>query len=140
MVTPSRPIYTDDERAFLANHVWAILATGRQEGSPQQAMLGYTVDDQGRLLVSTRVTSAKWQNITRQPKVSVTVPDGRVSLVVYGTAETIDADPERAELSADVLAVVLGQGRPDPGTIVGWLDQDKRGVIRITPDRVLFHE
>jgi hypothetical protein len=84
--------------------------------------------------------SAKWQNITRQPKVSVTDSDGRVHLVVYGTAETVDADPPRAELSADVLAVVQGPDRPEPSTIVGWLDQDKRGISRITPDKVLLHE
>src|SRR4051794_33638625 len=84
--------------------------------------------------------AAKWQNITRQPKVCVAVPDGRVHLVVYGTAEVIDADPQRAELSADVLAVVRGPDRPEPSTIIGWLDQDKRGILRITPDKVLLHE
>lgn len=133
-------MYSDDERQFLGEHRWAILATGREDGSPQQAMVGYSVDNEGRLLVSTRTTSAKWHNIARSSKVSITVPDGRVSLVVYGVAETFDTDPERAELSADVLAVVLGQDRPDPVAIAGWLDQDKRGVIRITPERAIFHE
>lgn len=133
-------MYSDDQQKFLADHRWAVLATGRADGSPQQSMVGYTLDEQGRLLVSTRLPSAKWHNITRQPKVSVTVPDGRVNLVVYGTAETIDTDPQRAELSADVLAVVRGPDRPEPSTIVGWLDQDKRGISRITPDKVLLHE
>lgn len=132
-------MYTNEEKAVLLAHQWAVLATGRTDGSPQQAMVGYTLDNDGRLLISTRVPMAKWRNITRQPKVSVSVPDGRVNLVVYGTAETIDADPEHAELSADVLAVVLGQDRPDPSAIVGWLDQDKRGIVRITPHKVLFH-
>lgn len=132
-------MYTDEERAYLLAHKWGVLATGRTDGSPQQAMLGYALDAEGRLLISTRVTSAKWSNIVRQPKVSISVPDGRVNLVVYGTAETFGADPERAELSADVLAVVLGGGRPNPSDIVGWLDQDSRGVIRITPEKALFH-
>lgn len=132
-------MYTDDERAFLVAHKWGILGTGRHDGSPQQSMVGYAVDDGGRLLISTRVTSAKWRNATRQPKVSVSVPDGRVNLVVYGTAETFDADPERAELSADVLAVVFDQSRPDPSTLVMWLDSDSRGIIRITPTKALFH-
>ena len=133
-------MYSDDQKRFLADHRWAVLATSKRDGSPQQSMVGYTIDDSGRLLISTRLPSAKWQNITRQPKVSVTIPDGRVSLVVYGTAETIDADPQRAELSADVLAVVRGPDRPDPSTIVGWLDQDKRGILRITADKVFLHE
>jgi hypothetical protein len=72
--------------------------------------------------------------------VCLTVPDGRVHLVIYGTAETIEGDPERAELTADVLAVVRGPGRPDPATIAGWLEQEQRRILRITPDKVWLHE
>ena len=68
------------------------------------------------------------------------MPHGRVHVVVYGTAETVDEDPERAELSADVLAVVRGPDRPDPSSIVGWLDEQHRVVLRITPDKILMHE
>lgn len=132
-------MYTDEERTYLLEHTWGVLATGRNDGSPQQAMVGYSLDSDGRIVISTRVTSAKWLNVVRQPRVSVSVPDGRVNLVVFGTAETFDTDPERAELSADVLEVVLGQGRPDPSTLVAWLDHDNRGVVRITPDKALFH-
>lgn len=130
---------TDDEKAYLLAHKWGILATGRNDGSPQLAMVGYSIDDDERLLISTRVTSAKWRNLLRQPKVSISIPDGRLNLVIYGAAETFDTDPERAELSADVLAVVLSQDRPDPSTLVEWLDLDSRGVVRVTPDKALFH-
>jgi hypothetical protein len=61
-------------------------------------------------------------------------------VVVYGTAEAIDTDPERAELSADVLAVVRGVERPEPSTIVGWLDENHQVVLRITPEKALMHE
>jgi PPOX class probable F420-dependent enzyme len=131
---------TDTQRAFLADHRWAVLATGRKDGTPQQAMVGYIVDGEGRLLISTPTPTAKWRNILRNPKVCLTVSDVRVCVVVYGSAETIEADPERAELSADILAVVRGPERPDPATIIGWLDQDQRGVLRITPQKVLYHE
>ena len=91
---------------MLAQRRWAVLATGRLDGSPQQAMVGYALDGEGRILVITRAFTAKWRNALRQPRVSLTVPDGRRHVVVHGTAEAIDTDPERAELSADVLAVV----------------------------------
>ena len=133
-------LYTDQQHSFLADHVWAVLATGRGDGSPQQAMVGYTLDAEGRILISTQTTTAKWTNAVRRPKVSLTVPDGRVHLVVYGVADTVVSDPERAELSADVLAVVRGPDRPDPSAIVGWLDEQRRGVLRITPEKVLLHE
>ena len=133
-------IYTDKQAQFLANHVWGVLATGRRDGSPQQAMVGYTLDAQGRILVSTPAPTAKARNALRQPKLSLAVPDGRVNVIVYGLAETIDADPERAELSADVLAVVRGPQRPDPSTIIGWLNEQQRIVLRITPEKVMMHE
>jgi PPOX class probable F420-dependent enzyme len=132
-------VYTSEEKAFLEGHVWAVLATGRRDGSPQQGMIGYTLDDAGRLLISTRTPTARWHNIGRNPLVSVTVPDGRVHLLLYGTADLITDDPERAELTADILAVVRGPERPDPSSIVGWMNEEHRGVVRVTPTKVLLH-
>ena len=86
-------VYTDEQRAFLEDHRWAVLATGRADGSPQQAMVGYRLDGEGRILISTQAFTAKWRNALRRPRVSVTVPDGRVHVVVYGFAEGIDSDP-----------------------------------------------
>ncbi len=107
-----------DHRTFLDDHLWAVLATGRADGSPQQSMIGYAVDDEGRLVISAKAYTAKWKNAVRQPKVSVTVPDGRAHLVIYGDAETIDADPLRAELTADVFAAMSGAERMDPAALV----------------------
>jgi PPOX class probable F420-dependent enzyme len=132
--------YTEEQRRFLEAHRWGVLATGRADGSPQQAMVGYTLDDEGRVLVLTQAFTAKWRNAMRCPRVCLTVPDGRVHVVVYGVAEGIEADPERAESSADVLAVVRGADRPDPASIIGWLDENQHTILRITPQKVLLHE
>ncbi|MGK0276664.1 MAG: hypothetical protein ACI9N0_003059 [Ilumatobacter sp.] len=102
---------------FLRAHVWAVLATGRADGSPQQLMVGYAVDDEGRLVMSAKAFTAKWKNALRQPKVSLTVPDGRTHLVVYGEVEAIAADPLGAELTADVFAALSGNPAPDPSSI-----------------------
>jgi PPOX class probable F420-dependent enzyme len=128
-----------DADAFLRDHVWAVLATGRRDGSPQQSMVGYLVDADGRIVVSVKSYTAKWRNALRQPRVSLTVPDGRVHLVVYGEAEAIDADPERAELTADVFARLSNGPRPDPASIVPMLDEQQRTVLRITPTKVQLH-
>ena len=125
---------------FARAHVWAVLATGRADGSPQQSMVGYLVDDEGRLLISAKAYTAKWKNAVRQPKVSVTVPDGRVHLVVYGDVEAIDADPLRAELTAQVFGALSGNPAPDPASIIPMLDEQQRVVLRITPTKLLFQE
>ncbi|MEZ5168374.1 MAG: TIGR03618 family F420-dependent PPOX class oxidoreductase [Acidimicrobiales bacterium] len=131
--------WNDDEREFLAAHTWGILATGRRDGSPQQSMVGYAVDAEGALVVSAKAYTAKWKNAVRQPKVSITVTEGRAHLVIYGTAEAIDADPRRAELTASVFAALSGGEAPDPASIGPMLDEQQRTVLRIVPDKTVFH-
>ena len=131
-------MYTDEQQQYLDDHMWAVLATGRSDGSPQQSMIGYVVDGSGRLVISAKAYTAKWRNTVRQPRVSVTVPDGRAHLVIYGTAETISSDPERAELTADVFARLGGIDRPDPVALIPTLDEQERTIIRVTPEKVVF--
>lgn len=127
-----------EQRQFLDDHLWAVLATGRADGSPQQSMIGYAVDDEGRLLISAKAYTAKWKNATRQQRISVTVPDGRAHLVVYGEAELIDSEPLRAELTADIFAAMSGTEPADPATLVGTLNEQQRTVLRVTPTKTFF--
>lgn len=128
-----------EHRAFLDAHIWAVLATGRRDGSPQQSMIGYAVDAGGRILVSAKRYTAKWNNALRVPAVSLTVPDGREHLVVYGIAECIESDPLRAELTAEVFAALTGGEAPDPAAISAMLDEQQRTVLCISPRRSLLH-
>jgi PPOX class probable F420-dependent enzyme len=130
----------EQEQTFLTDHVWAVLATTRRDGSPQQSMVGYVVDDEGRLVISTKAYTAKWHNARRRPSVSLTVPDGRKHLVVDGTVELIEDDPLRAELTADAFVGLFGGERPDPATLGDALDEQQRTVLRLTPLSVRFHE
>jgi PPOX class probable F420-dependent enzyme len=123
-----------EQRQFLDAHRWAVLATGRRDGSPQQSMIGYAVDDEGRLLVTMPPQTAKWKNARRQPNVCVTVADGREHLVVYGAAEPVERDPERAALVATVFRAVIGADPPDPLPP----DLEQRTVLRITPTKTLL--
>ena len=131
--------WNSEHREFAEMHIWAILATGRKDGSPQQSMIGYTIDDQGRFIISVKHDRAKWKNALRQPKVSLSVSSGRDNLIIYGSAEAIAEDPLRAELTADVVAKLRGVDRPDPKTLIEFLDEQKRTVLRITPDKTVFH-
>jgi PPOX class probable F420-dependent enzyme len=127
-----------DHRTFLDDHLWAVLATGRADGSPQQSMIGYAVDADGRLLISAKSYTAKWKNALHQPRVSVTVPDGRAHLVIYGDAEAIEADPLRAELTAQIFAAMSGTEPADPATLVDTLNEQQRTVLRITPAKTMY--
>jgi hypothetical protein len=72
--------------------------------------------------------------------VSLTVPDGRAHLVVYGEVEPIEADPLRAELTAQIFATLSGNPAPDPTSIVPMLDEQQRVVLRITPTKAIFQD
>ena len=130
---------TDEQRSYLTDHMWAVLATGRMDGSPQVSMIGYVLDAEDRMVISIKSYTAKWKNALRQPRVAIMVPDGRTNATIYGTAECIDTDPLRAELTADVFGRLSGQERPDPTSIIPTLDEQQRTVLRVTADTFLFN-
>ena len=132
--------WSSAQRRFAQDHQWAVLATGRRDGSPQQSMVGYLLDDAGRIVISVKSYTAKWHNALRQPRVSLCVTDGRRHLVVVGTVEAIDVDPLRAELTASVFGRLAGGDPPDPTTLIPLLDEQQRTVLRLTPERVSLHE
>ena len=101
-------------------------------------MVGYAVDDDGRLLISVKSYTAKWKNALRQPVVSLTVPDGRAHLVVYGKAELISSEPARSALTAQVFAALSGAPAPEPSSIVEMLEEQQRTVLRVTPEKAIF--
>jgi hypothetical protein len=102
--------------------------------------VGYTLDPGGRIIISTKAYTAKWHNACRQPHVCLTVLEGRTHLVIYGTAEPVADDPERAELTADLFSRLSGGPRPDPIALVPTLDEQQRTILHITPTKALYHE
>jgi PPOX class probable F420-dependent enzyme len=129
-----------EQGEFLAVHQWAVLATSRQDGSPQQSLVGYTLDRAGRIIISTKAYTAKWHNAIRQPQVSLAVTEGRTHLVIYGMADPVADDPRRAELTADVFSRLSGGPRPDPTSLVPTLDDQQRTILQITPTKALYHQ
>ena len=130
----------DEQRAFLEGRKWAVLATGRRDGSPQVSTVGYVLDDEGRLLLSVKAFTAKWKNALRQPRVAIVVNDGRKQCVIYGRAEGIDADPERAELSGRVFERLSGNPAPGGEAFQKLLDDQQRTVLRVTPEKITLND
>ena len=101
-------------------------------------MVGYAVDDDGRLLISVKSYTAKWKNALRQPVVSLTVPDGRAHLVVYGKAELISSEPALGLDGAGVCGALWGASS-EPSSIVEMLEEQQRTVLRVTPEKAILH-
>jgi len=101
----------DEARAFLANNHNAVLATYRRDGRPQLSVVGATVDEQGRVIISTRQTAIKTKNLRRDPRVSVIVMSPGFYgewAQVEGTAEIVE-QPEAIELLVDYYRRMAGE-------------------------------
>jgi PPOX class probable F420-dependent enzyme len=58
----------DKARAVIADQHRAVLATLRKDGTPQMSPVVATVDDHGRVVVSSRETAFKVRNLRRDPR------------------------------------------------------------------------
>lgn len=59
----------DDARSVIGTQHRAVLATMRQDGTPQLSPVLIALNDQGEAVVSTRETAVKVSNIRRDPRV-----------------------------------------------------------------------
>jgi len=131
---------TEDQREFLSQHRVAALATGRKDGSPQLSHVVYDWDGRD-IIVSVKSYTAKWHNAIRQPRVALLVHEGRKQLVIYGRARAIAEDPDRIEATARVFRRI--SGNPDlqiTDEFIAGMNQQKRTILRITPERAMMND
>ena len=122
--------------SFLSTHPRAILATMRSDGRPQLSPVVAAVDDDGRVLISTRETAIKAKNLARDPRVSLCViNDGFFGEWVQaeGNAELIHL-PEALPFLEDYYRRISGE-HPDWDDYREAMRRDKRLIIRIAIDR-----
>ena len=128
----------DIDRAidFMRDQHRAILATRRSDGGPQLSPVAATVDDDGRVLISTRETAVKAKNLARDPRASLCVmSDGFYGqwIQVDGTAEIIHL-PDALELLVDYYRRISGE-HPDWTEYRSAMQRDQRLIVRISIQR-----
>lgn len=122
--------------SFLSTHPRAILATMRSDGRPQLSPVVVAVDDDGRVLISTRETAIKAKNLARDPRASVCViNDGFFGewIQAEGNAELIHL-PEAMPILEAYYRQISGE-HPDWDDYREAMRRDKRLIIRIAIDR-----
>ena len=117
-------------------HHRAVLATSRQDGSPQLSPIAVTADADGRLLISSRETAYKVRNLRRRPTASVCA----FTDAFFGPWVQFDGDVEIVSLP-DAMDLLIDYYRSVSGEHPDWDDyraamvRDQRCIIRITPRR-----
>jgi PPOX class probable F420-dependent enzyme len=123
-------------REFLRVHHHAVLATTRTDGRPQLSPVTVGVDDEGRILVSTRETAMKAKNLTRDPHASLCLlNDGFFGewMQAEGTAEVVHL-PEAMDLLVDYYRRISGE-HPDWNDYRDAMRREQRVMVRITITR-----
>ncbi|HET7244911.1 MAG TPA: PPOX class F420-dependent oxidoreductase [Streptosporangiaceae bacterium] len=128
----------DTRRAadFLRAHHRAVLATSRSDGMPQLSPVTCTVDDDGRVLISTRETAVKTKNLRRRPQASLCVFTDTFFgewVQVEGNAEVISL-PDAMDLLVEYYRRVSGE-HPDWEDYRAAMIRDQRVIVRITITR-----
>ncbi|MBO0831984.1 MAG: PPOX class F420-dependent oxidoreductase [Actinobacteria bacterium] len=122
--------------SFISGNPRAVLATTRADGRPQLSPIVAAVDDDGRVLISTRETAVKAKNLARDPRASLCVLNDRFFgewVQAEGHAELIHL-PEALPLLEDYYRRISGE-HPDWEDYRAAMRRDKRLIVRITIDR-----
>ncbi len=130
-----------DATEFLRDHHRGVLLTYRQDGSPQLSPVVAGVDDDGRVLVSTRETSMKAQNLRRDPRASLCA----FTDAFFGSWVRIDGRAEVVSLP-DAMPLLEDYYRRLRGDHDDWdayrdaMRDEQRVMVRVTveeagPDR-----
>ena len=122
--------------AFLRTHHRAVLATTRSSGRPQLSPVTCAVDDESRVLISTREPAIKARNLRRDPRASLCV----FTDAFFGEWVQLDGDaevislPEAMDLLVEYYRRVSGE-HPDWEDYRAAMTRDARVILRISVTR-----
>jgi PPOX class probable F420-dependent enzyme len=114
----------------------AVLATLKQDGTPQLSPVTAGVDADGRVVISTRETAYKVRHIRRNPRVWLcALPDG-----FYGQWAQLDGTAEIVELPAALDGLVayyrdIAGEHPDWDDYRAAMERERRVLLRVTVTR-----
>jgi len=126
------------ERAldFIRTQHRGVLATYRQDGQVQMSPVAVAVDDESRVVISTRETAMKTRNLRRNPRASVCALSERFFGAWYSVEGNVEilSLPEALEPLVDYYRRVSGE-HPDWQEYREAMVREQRVLVRITVDR-----
>ncbi len=125
---------------FLQVPRFAVFGTIRGNGAPQLTPVWYLYEN-GRVYVSMSVNSAKYRNLSRNPRVCICIagqhPDAR-AVMIHGAAELI---PEESAWSDDIhwrLTRRYYDSDEEARAFIGSIPIDeKSALVAVTPEKII---
>jgi PPOX class probable F420-dependent enzyme len=127
----------DDAREFVASNHRAVLITHRSSGGLQTSPVLVGVDDEGKVVISTREAAYKTRNLRRDPTAVLCVlSDGFFGrwMQIEGTAEIVSL-PEAMDGLVDYYRRISGE-HPDWDDYRRAMQDQHRVLVRISIDAV----
>ena len=125
----------DEARAFVASNHRAVLITRRPGGGPQTSPVLVGMDDDGKVVISTREAADKTRNLRRDPTAVLCVLSddffGRW-IQIEGTAEIVSL-PEAMEGLVDYYRRISGE-HPDWDEYRRAMQDQQRVLVRVPVD------
>ena len=127
------PRFDKKSEAFLKEVLFGKLATLMRDGRPQLTPVWYMYED-GKVFVNTARGRVKYNNIKRDPRVSLLVDDGYRYLVIAGKARVAGERDPLKDIETLAIRYRGEKGRKSARTIY-W--KQERVTIEILPDRII---
>jgi PPOX class probable F420-dependent enzyme len=126
----------DEARRFVADNPHTVLTTLRKNGAPQSSPVDVALDDEGRVVISSRETAFKTRNLRRDRRVWLTVLPGTFYgdwISLEGTADVLSL-PDAMEPLVDYYRRLSGE-HPDWEDYRAAMVREQRCLLRVTVTR-----
>jgi PPOX class probable F420-dependent enzyme len=126
-----------DARDFVAENHRGVLVTRRSDGNLQTSPITVGVDDEDKIVISSRETAYKVKNLRRDPRATLCLMnDGFYGkwMQVDGTAEIVSL-PDAMEQLVEYYRRISGE-HPDWDEYRQAMTDQKRVLIKVTVERV----
>ena len=128
---------------FLQTPRIAVIGTIRGKGAPQLTPVWYLYEN-GQVYVSISINSAKYRNLTRDPRVCICMaeqyPDAR-AVMIHGEVELI---PEESAWSDDIhwrlTRRYFDSDDEAQAFLASFPTEEKSALVSITPDKVIAED
>lgn len=123
-------------RAFLQELRFGVLATINQDGTPQLSTMWYLLEDDGTILMNTKVGRLKERNLRRDPRISICIEDDYNFLTINGTAILID-DPDRTQTDIFRLSTRYHGEEKARRQMQEQFSKETRMSLLLKPERII---
>ena len=123
-------------RAFLQELRFAVLATINQDGTPQLTTMWYLLEDDGTILMNTKVGRLKERNLRRDHRISICIEDDYNFLTINGMVQLID-DPQKTQNDIYRLSARYHGEEKARRQMQDQFSKEARMSLLLKPERVI---